>query len=80
MEYRKLNKTTTKKDHFLMPFIDQLLDRLAGQGYYYFLDGYFGYNQIAIHLDDHEKTTFTSPYEHLPPEGSHLVYELFNGV
>ena len=45
--YRKLNKAT-RKDHFPLPFLDQMLDRLAGHKYYYFLDGYFGYNQIAI--------------------------------
>ena len=39
-----------------------MLDRLAGHPHYYFLDGYSGYNQIAIALEDHEKTTFTCPY------------------
>ena len=59
MDYRKLNKAT-RKDHFPLPFIDQMLDRLAGHEYYYFLDGYSGYNQIAIALEDQEKTTFTA--------------------
>ncbi|KAK8619633.1 hypothetical protein V6N13_135915 [Hibiscus sabdariffa] len=58
MDYRKLNKAT-KKDHFPLPFIDQMLDRLAGNAYYCFLDGYSGYNQIAITPEDQEKTTFT---------------------
>ncbi|KAK8516142.1 hypothetical protein V6N12_013549 [Hibiscus sabdariffa] len=61
MEYRKLNKAT-KKDHFPLPFIDQMLDRLAGKAFYCFLDGYSGYNQIAIAPEDQEKTTFTCPY------------------
>jgi hypothetical protein len=61
MDYRKLNKAT-RKDHFPLPFIDQMLDRLAGHEYYYFLDGYSGYNQIAIAPEDQEKTTFTCPY------------------
>ena len=61
MDYRKLNKAT-RKDHFPLPFIDQMLDRLAGYSYYCFLDGYSGYNQIAIALEDQEKTTFTCPY------------------
>ena len=52
----------TKKDHFLSPFIDQILDMLLGQGFYYFLDGYSGYNQLAIHPDDQENTTFTCPF------------------
>jgi len=61
MDYRKLNKAT-HKGHFPLPFIDQMLDRLAGHEYYYFLDGYSGYNQIAIALEDQEKTIITCPY------------------
>ena len=61
IDYRKLN-TATRKDHFPLPFIDQMLDRLAGHPHFFFLDGYFGYNQIAIALEDQEKTTFTCPF------------------
>ena len=43
IDYRKLNKAI-RKDHFPFPFLDQMLDRLAGHEYYYFLDGYSGYN------------------------------------
>ena len=61
IDYRKLN-AMIKKDHFPLPFIDQILDRLAGQTYLCFLDGYSWYNQSAIHSDDQEKTTFTCPF------------------
>ena len=61
MDYRNLNKAT-RKDHFPLPFIDQMLDRLAGHEYYCFLNDYSGYNQIAIAPEDQEKTTFTCPY------------------
>ncbi|KAL5583482.1 hypothetical protein UlMin_015924 [Ulmus minor] len=61
MDYRRLNKNTWK-DHFPLPFIDQMLDRLAGREYYCFLDGYSGYNQIVIAPEDQHKTTFTCPY------------------
>ena len=61
IDYIKLN-TATRKDHYPLPFIDQMLDRLARHSHYYFLDGYSSYNQIAIALDDQEKTTFTCPY------------------
>ena len=61
IDYRKLN-STTKKDHFPLPFIDQILDRLVGLSYFCFLDRYSGYNQITIHPDDQEKTTFTCPF------------------
>jgi hypothetical protein len=61
IDYRKLN-TATRKDHFPLPFIDQMLERLAGYSHYCFLDGYSGYNQIPIAPEDQEKTTFTCPY------------------
>ena len=60
-DYRKLN-TATRKYHFPLPFIDQMLDRLAGHPHFCFLDGYSGYNQIAIAPEDQENTTFTCPY------------------
>jgi hypothetical protein len=61
IDYRKLNKAT-KKDHFSLPFIDEMLERLANHSFC-FLDGYSGYHQIPIHLNDQNKTTFTCPYE-----------------
>lgn len=61
IDYRKLN-ATTRKDHFPLPFIDQMLERLAGHEFYCFLDGYSGYNQICIAQEDQEKTTFTCPF------------------
>ena len=61
IDCRKLNKAT-RKDHFPLPFLDQMLDRLTGHEYYCFLDGYSGYNQIVIAPKDQEKTTFTCPY------------------
>ena len=39
-----------------------MLDKLDGKAYYCFLDGYMGYNQITIALNDQEKTTLTCPY------------------
>ncbi|GKA45985.1 reverse transcriptase domain-containing protein [Tanacetum coccineum] len=61
IDYRKLNDAT-RKDHFSLPFMDQMLEHLAGNGYYCFLDGFFGYFQIPIDPQDQEKTTFTFPY------------------
>ncbi|CAM9000014.1 unnamed protein product [Rhodiola kirilowii] len=61
IDYRKLN-AVTRKDHFPLPFIDQMLDRLAGKPYFFFLDGFSGYNQIPIAPENQEKTTFTCPF------------------
>ena len=61
VDYKKLN-TTTRKDHYPLPFINQMLYRLAGHSYYYFLDDYSRYNQIAIAPKDQERTIFTCPY------------------
>ncbi|GJV90458.1 reverse transcriptase domain-containing protein [Tanacetum coccineum] len=61
IDYRKLNEAT-RKDHFPLPFMDQMLERLAGNEYYCFLDGFSGYFQIPIDPYDQEKTTFTCPY------------------
>lgn len=61
VDYRRLN-TAIIKYHFPLPFIDQMLERLGGHDYYCFLDGYSGYNQIAVSLEDQKKTAFTYPY------------------
>ena len=61
IDYRRLNEVT-RKDHFPLPFLDQLLERISGQPFYYFLDGYSGYFQIEIAAKDQEKTTFTCPF------------------
>ena len=60
IDYRKLNKAT-RKDHFPLPLMDKMIERLAGQQYYCFLDGYSGYNQIMINPKDQEKIAFTCP-------------------
>ena len=61
VDYRALNKAT-QKDHFPLPFIDQVLDNLACKRFFSFLDGFSGYNQIKIAPQDQDKTTFTSPW------------------
>ena len=61
VDYRDLNKTTLR-DYFPFPFIDQVLDTLFEKKYFSFLDGFSGYNQIQIALEDQQKTTFTCPW------------------
>lgn len=54
IDYRRLNQIMIK-DHFPLPFIDKILERLVGKTYYCFLDGYLGYNQIVIDPADQKK-------------------------
>ena len=61
IDYRRLNEVTWK-DHFPLPFMDQLLERISRYPFYYFLDDYSGYFQIEIAAEDQEKTTFTFPF------------------
>ncbi|RDY14249.1 Retrovirus-related Pol polyprotein, partial [Mucuna pruriens] len=61
IDYRKLNKAT-HKDHFPLPFIDQVLEKLVGKSHYYFLYGFFRCMQIHIALEDQQETTFTCPF------------------
>ena len=70
IDFRKLNKAT-KKDHYPLPFIDQMLERLCKHTHYCFLDGYSGFSQILVSARDQSKTTFTCPfgtfaYRHMP--------------
>lgn len=61
IDYRRLNQET-RKDYFPLPFMNQILEILAGEAYYCVLDGYSGYNQKTVDPMDQEKTTFTCPF------------------
>ncbi|RDX94495.1 hypothetical protein CR513_23114, partial [Mucuna pruriens] len=61
INYKNLNQAT-RKDHFPLPYIDQVLEKLAGKSHYCFLDGYSHYMQIHIAPKDQHKTTFTCPF------------------
>jgi hypothetical protein len=61
IDFRKLNKAT-RKDHYPLPFIDQMLERLSKHSHLCYLDGYSGFSQIPMHKVDQEKTTFTCPF------------------
>nr|GFB76589.1 reverse transcriptase domain-containing protein [Tanacetum cinerariifolium] len=65
IDYHKLNEAT-RKDHFPLLFMDQMLERLAENEFYCFLDGFSRYFQIPIDLRDQEKTTFTVLMARLP--------------
>ena len=61
IDFRKLNEAT-RKDHYPLPFIDQILERLSKNTHFCYLDGYSGFSQIHVNTADQEKTTFTCPY------------------
>ncbi|RDY10463.1 hypothetical protein CR513_05006, partial [Mucuna pruriens] len=61
INYKKLNQAT-RKDHFPLPFLDQVLEKLAEKSHYCFLDGYSGYMQVHIAPKDQHKTIFTCPF------------------
>ncbi|RDY00241.1 Retrovirus-related Pol polyprotein from transposon 17.6, partial [Mucuna pruriens] len=61
IDYRRLNQET-RKNHFPLPFIDQVLEKLSGKSHYCFLDGFSRYMQIHIAPEDQHKTTFTCPF------------------
>ena len=50
------------RDHFPLPFMDQLLEIIYEHPFYCFLDGYSSYFQIEISAEDQEKTNFTCPF------------------
>jgi hypothetical protein len=56
IDFRKVNKVT-KKDHYPLPFIDQMLERLSKKTHFCFLDGYSSFSQIVVKKQDQEKTT-----------------------
>ncbi|MCO5572008.1 hypothetical protein L7F22_025759 [Adiantum nelumboides] len=59
--YKSLN-AATKRDHFPLPFQDEILNEIAGYERYTMCDGYSGYFQIRIAEEDHKKTTFVTPW------------------
>ena len=59
--FRKLNKVT-KKDHYPLPFIDQMLERLSKHTHFCFLDGYSGFSQIPVSAKDQSKNHFYLPF------------------
>ena len=59
-DFRDLNHACPK-DNFPTPFIDQILDECVGRKVFSFMDGFSGYNQIQIKLEDQHKTAFICP-------------------
>ncbi|XP_034693824.1 uncharacterized protein LOC117920420 [Vitis riparia] len=61
VDFRDLNKASPKDD-FPLPHIDMLVDSTAGHPMLSFMDGFSGYNQILMALEDMEKTSFITDW------------------
>jgi hypothetical protein len=68
IDYRKLNKAT-RKDHFPLPFINEMLERLANYSFFCYLNGYSGYHHILIHPDNQSNVI-----PHSEKEGTKSLY------
>jgi len=82
IDYKKLN-SATRKDHFPLPFLDQMLERLAEWAFYCFLDGYSGNTQIFTAPENQEMTTFMAHLALIPLGRCSLVFATwprFKGV
>ncbi|GJU42978.1 reverse transcriptase domain-containing protein [Tanacetum coccineum] len=83
IDYRKLNEAT-RKDHFPLPFIDQMIERLAGNEFYCFLDGFLGYFQKRGKKRDQQIPKTRRKLLSLPvwnfriPTHCHLVCEILD--
>jgi len=60
-DLRNLNNVSLK-DHYPLPKMDHILQRVVGASIISLLDGFSGFNQILVHPDDQEKTAFTTPW------------------
>ena len=63
IDFRKLNKAT-KKDHYSLPFIDQMLERLSKHTHFCFLDGYSGFSNTCVKRGS-RKYSFYLPFRYL---------------
>ena len=73
IDFRKL-KEVTRKDHYPLPFIDHMLERLSKHTHFCFLDGYYGFSQIPVSQPGQENTTFTCPFGTYAYRRMPLVY------
>ena len=73
IDYRKLN-AATRKDHFNLPFIDQMLERLANHQYYCFLDGTLDFFKSLYILTIKKRRPLHALTEHSHTAECHSVF------
>jgi len=55
-------KKCSLKYNYPLPKMDHVLQKVVGATRISMMDGFSGYNQVAMHLDDMEKIAFTTPW------------------
>jgi len=61
VDFRNLNKVSLK-DNYPLQKMDHILQRVVGSSKISLLDGFSGYNQILVQLEDQAKIAFTTPW------------------
>nr|GEZ16324.1 reverse transcriptase domain-containing protein [Tanacetum cinerariifolium] len=81
IDYRKLNEAT-RKDHFPLPFMDQMLERLARNEYYCFLDGVVLGRRHEKHFRpiDYASKTMTEAESHYTTTEKEIPTEEHHGL
>jgi hypothetical protein len=61
VDFRNLNQVSLK-GNYPLPKMDHILQRVVGSQRMSMLDSFSGYNQVVVHPNNQEKTTFTTPW------------------
>lgn len=61
VDFQNLNRASLK-DNYHLPKMDNILQKVVGVARMSMMDGFSRYNQVAVHLEAHKKTTFTTPW------------------
>ena len=61
VDFRNLNRAS-EKDNYLVPLMEQILQKVAGLEMFSLLDGFSCYNQVLVAPNDQLKTTFKTPW------------------
>jgi hypothetical protein len=61
VDFKKLN-VATKKDPYLLPFINEVINTIVGHEVYTFLDKFLGYHHILITIENQQKISFVTDW------------------
>jgi len=72
MDFQNLNRVNLKDD-FPLPHINVLANNVARSSTYSFMDGFSGYNEIKMALENKAKTTFVTLWGHIARRSCHWI-------